>query len=106
MQRKRFLGSFTEAFSTTAMGWKPCPCVSLTFTDRGRTRRVHIRACCPFSCAAFSKNSSAHFHGDGEQSRDFTYVEDVAELVLKSMHASDVAGRTFNAGNGNRYTSK
>jgi nucleoside-diphosphate-sugar epimerase len=42
--------------------------------------------------------------GDGEQSRDFTYVEDVAALVWKAAQASGVSGRVFNAGNGNRYT--
>ena len=42
--------------------------------------------------------------GDGEQSRDFTYVEDVAALCLKAAHAPGVAGQMFNAGNGGRYT--
>jgi nucleoside-diphosphate-sugar epimerase len=42
--------------------------------------------------------------GDGEQSRDFTYVEDVAALCLKAAHTPGVAGRMFNAGNGGRYT--
>lgn len=42
--------------------------------------------------------------GDGEQSRDFTYVEDVAGLCLKAAHAPGVAGKMFNAGNGGRYT--
>lgn len=42
--------------------------------------------------------------GDGEQSRDFTYVEDVAELCVKAADAPGVSGRVFNAGNGNRYT--
>jgi nucleoside-diphosphate-sugar epimerase len=43
-------------------------------------------------------------YGDGEQSRDFTYVEDVVELLMKASVASGVSGRVFNAGNGNRYT--
>jgi UDP-glucose 4-epimerase len=42
--------------------------------------------------------------GDGEQSRDFTYVEDVAELNLKAARASDVSGKVYNAGNGGRIT--
>jgi nucleoside-diphosphate-sugar epimerase len=42
--------------------------------------------------------------GDGEQSRDFTYVEDVAALCLKAANAPGVAGKMFNAGNGGRYT--
>jgi nucleoside-diphosphate-sugar epimerase len=42
--------------------------------------------------------------GDGEQSRDFTYVEDVVALNLKAAHAADVAGKVFNGGNGGRVT--
>ncbi|MBZ5674060.1 MAG: SDR family oxidoreductase [Acidobacteriia bacterium] len=42
--------------------------------------------------------------GDGEQSRDFTFVEDVAELCWKASQASGVAGKMYNAGNGNQYT--
>jgi UDP-glucose 4-epimerase len=42
--------------------------------------------------------------GDGEQSRDFTYVEDVAELNLKAARAPGVAGRMYNGGNGCRIT--
>lgn len=42
--------------------------------------------------------------GDGEQSRDFTFVEDVVTLCCKAAHATGVAGKVYNAGNGNRYT--
>jgi UDP-glucose 4-epimerase len=42
--------------------------------------------------------------GDGEQSRDFTFVEDVAELCLKAANTPAAAGRMYNAGNGGRYT--
>lgn len=42
--------------------------------------------------------------GDGEQTRDFTYVEDVAELVLKAARAEGVSGKVYNAGNGGRYS--
>ncbi len=44
-------------------------------------------------------------HGDGEQTRDFTYVEDVAGLIIKASKAGPAAvGNTYNAGNGNRYS--
>jgi UDP-glucose 4-epimerase len=42
--------------------------------------------------------------GDGEQSRDFTYVEDVAELNLKAARAKNVSGKCYNGGNGGRIT--
>ena len=44
--------------------------------------------------------------GDGEQSRDFTYVDDVAALCVKASRAPGVAGRMYNAGNGGRFTLK
>ncbi len=43
-------------------------------------------------------------HGDGEQSRDFTFVEDVVELNLKAAKAPGVSGRVYNGGNGGRVT--
>jgi UDP-glucose 4-epimerase len=42
--------------------------------------------------------------GDGEQSRDFIYVEDVVGLLLKASESPDLSGRVFNAGNGERIT--
>jgi UDP-glucose 4-epimerase len=42
--------------------------------------------------------------GDGEHSRDFTYVDDVAELNLKAALAKNVAGNLYNGGNGERIT--
>ncbi len=43
--------------------------------------------------------------GDGEQSRDFTFVEDVAGLCLKASKAGPNAlGKVYNAGNGGRFT--
>jgi nucleoside-diphosphate-sugar epimerase len=42
--------------------------------------------------------------GDGETSRDFTYVDDVAELNLKAARAKDASGKVYNGGNGGRIT--
>ena len=42
--------------------------------------------------------------GDGETSRDFTYVDDVAELNLKAARSPYAAGKTYNGGNGGRIT--
>jgi UDP-glucose 4-epimerase len=41
-------------------------------------------------------------HGDGEQTRDFTYVEDVCGLVIKAAEAKGMSGQVYNAGNGGR----
>lgn len=42
--------------------------------------------------------------GDGEQTRDFTYVEDVVDLAIKASKARGIAGKVFNAGNGTSYS--
>ena len=45
-------------------------------------------------------------HGDGEQSRDFTYIDDVVEANLRAAHAPEEAfGRGLNIGGGERPTS-
>jgi nucleoside-diphosphate-sugar epimerase len=56
-----------------------------------------------FMKAALERQPPTIF-GDGEQSRDFTYVEDVAELNLKAARAANVSGKVYNAGNGGRIT--
>ena len=53
---------------------------------------------------ALIERRSPIIFGDGEQTRDFTYVEDVTGLCLKASDASGVAGKMYNAGNGGRYS--
>ncbi len=43
-------------------------------------------------------------HGDGEQSRDFTYVANIVEANLQAALVPDVSGQVFNLGNGIRTT--
>lgn len=53
---------------------------------------------------ALLERRSPTIYGDGEQSRDFTYVEDVVALTLKAARTPGVSGNVYNGGNGNRYT--
>jgi UDP-glucose 4-epimerase len=53
---------------------------------------------------AILERRSPTIFGDGEHSRDFTYVEDVAELNLKAARAGNVSGQFYNGGNGGRIT--
>src|SRR5574341_922614 len=43
-------------------------------------------------------------HGDGEQSRDFTYVENVVEANILALRVSEAAGHVMNIGCGERIT--
>jgi UDP-glucose 4-epimerase len=42
--------------------------------------------------------------GDGEQSRDFTYVDNVVDETLRACEAQGAAGMVFNGGTGKRST--
>ena len=58
-----------------------------------------------FITAALERRPPTIF-GDGQHSRDFTYVEDVVGLNIKAAEAAAavVSGRMYNAGNGGRIT--
>lgn len=43
-------------------------------------------------------------YGDGEQSRDFTYVANVVDETLRACEAASASGRVFNGGTGARIT--
>jgi UDP-glucose 4-epimerase len=53
---------------------------------------------------AILARQSPTIHGDGEQSRDFTYVDDVVNLNLKAAQAKVKPGNVYNGGNGGRVT--
>jgi nucleoside-diphosphate-sugar epimerase len=54
--------------------------------------------------AAMRNGGAPLVYGDGEQSRDFTYVENVVNANLQAFEAPGVAGMAFNLGTGGRYT--
>ncbi len=57
-----------------------------------------------FMKAALARTAPTIF-GDGEQSRDFTFVEDVVRLNLLAAKApASASGRVYNGGNGGRIT--
>jgi UDP-N-acetylglucosamine/UDP-N-acetylgalactosamine 4-epimerase len=43
-------------------------------------------------------------YGDGEQSRDFTYIENVVDVTLRACEAPGASGIVFNGGTGARIT--
>jgi nucleoside-diphosphate-sugar epimerase len=57
-----------------------------------------------FMTAILNRQAPAIF-GDGEQSRDFTFVEDVVALNIKAAETpANLSGEMYNAGNGGRIT--
>ncbi len=48
------------------------------------------------------RNEPLEVHGDGRQSRDFTYIDNVVDANLLAARAPDVGGEVFNVGGGER----
>lgn len=53
---------------------------------------------------ALTTGQSPVIHGDGEQSRDFTYVADAVQANLRAAEAPGVSGRVYNVACGRRTT--
>src|SRR4029450_13887818 len=53
-------------------------------------------------CTAFLENTEPVVYGDGEQTRDFTYIENVVQANLLACEAPAASGRVINVGTGDR----
>src|SRR5689334_2059255 len=53
---------------------------------------------------AILENTPPVVYGDGEQSRDFTYVDNVVDITLRACEAPDASGKVFNGGTGSRIS--
>jgi nucleoside-diphosphate-sugar epimerase len=54
--------------------------------------------------AAMRNGAQPSIYGDGEQSRDFTFVQNVVAANLQACETPGIGGRAFNLGTGGRYT--
>jgi len=50
------------------------------------------------------KGESVRIHGDGEQTRDFTYIDDVVEATLLAGLSAKADGQVYNVGTGREVT--
>ena len=55
-------------------------------------------------CRAILEGRAPTIFGDGEQSRDFTFVDNVVRLNLLAAKSADAVGKVYNGGIGGRYT--
>jgi nucleoside-diphosphate-sugar epimerase len=55
-------------------------------------------------CTAFLEETQPLVFGDGEQTRDFTYVENAVQANLLACEAPTVSGKVFNVGVGGRVS--
>jgi len=66
--------------------------------------RSEYAAVIPRFILAALRGEPLEIHGDGLQSRDFTYVENVVEANLRAATQPGIAGEVFNVGCGQRYS--
>lgn len=66
--------------------------------------RSQYAAVIPIFITALLNEEPPTVFGDGEQSRDFTYVENVVQANLLAAEAENASGRVFNVGCGGRYS--
>ncbi len=64
----------------------------------------HYSAVIPKFISALLENRPPTIHGDGEQSRDFTFIDNVVNANLLACKASDAPGKVFNIACGERFT--
>ena len=62
----------------------------------GQDPKSQYSAVIPLFITAFLDGSRVTIYGDGEQSRDFTYVDNVVQANLLATEAKDAAGQVFN----------
>jgi nucleoside-diphosphate-sugar epimerase len=55
-------------------------------------------------CTAFLEDAQPVIFGDGEQTRDFTFVENAVQANLLACEAPNVSGKVFNVGTGGRFS--
>ena len=58
----------------------------------------------PLFINAALRNKPVEIHGDGLQSRDFTYISDTVRATLLAAKAPQAAGYSFNVGNGETHS--
>ena len=67
----------------------------------GQDPKSQYAAVMPLFITAFLDGSRITIHGDGEQSRDFTFVENVIQANVKAATAPKASGEVFNIACGN-----
>ncbi|MDQ2966056.1 MAG: NAD-dependent epimerase/dehydratase family protein [Chloroflexota bacterium] len=94
--------AYLQAFAAT-YGMAAC---SLRFSNAYGPRSLHKKSVVAAWVRAALARRPLTVHGDGEQTRDFVYVDDLARAVLAALDAPPdaVAGEVFQVGTGRETT--
>ena len=82
--------------SRSSMGWRRSRPATSTSSGRGRIPARPYSGVISLFSTALLDGRQPTIYGDGEQTRDFTYVANVVDGVLRAAEATDVAGEVMN----------
>ena len=68
----------------------------------GQDPKSQYAAVIPLFITAFLDGGQIRINGDGEQSRDFTFIDNVVQANMKAATAQDASGEVFNVACGDR----
>ena len=75
-------------------------CATSTSSARARARTRSTPPSSRSSSPRSPRGEPVTIHGDGEQSRDFTYVDNVVDATIRAADAAGASGRIFNVAGG------
>ncbi len=96
-----------EAYASAFYGSFGLETVSLRYFNVFGPRqdpKSQYAAVIPIFCTKLLANQSPTIYGDGEQTRDFTYVANVVQANIKAAEATEGAGGAFNIACGQRLS--
>jgi UDP-glucose 4-epimerase len=89
-----------EAYCQSFAGSYGMHAVSLRFSNVYGPVSVNKNNAIPNFIKALLKKEPLHIYGDGQQSRDFIYVDDLCDAILLAVGSDDVRGEVFQLATG------
>jgi nucleoside-diphosphate-sugar epimerase len=83
------------------------PCVALRYFNvfgPGQSPSSEYAAVIPKFITMMQAGQAPTLHGDGSQTRDFCFIDNVVEANLKALTAADAPGHVYNIACGQRYS--
>ena len=94
---EKYCQAFTRSYGLETVGLR-----YFNVFGAGQDPKSQYAAVIPLFITAFLDGGRIQIHGDGEQSRDFTYIDNVVQANLKAAVAEGAAGEVFNVACGER----
>ncbi len=100
MVNEQYAKLYTDAYQLECIGLR-----YFNVFGQKQDPHSHYAAVIPKFIKALKSGGQVEIYGDGEQSRDFTYIENVVEANLKACLApKEACGKSYNIAFGEKYT--